>query len=77
LDKKLVRHAPDAATLSNVLMIFPAQSFVEKIPGEKFPIVMIYLPIPMILKQELKIGAKQWNFPPPFPMLLRMRHGIP
>ena len=28
---------PDAETLSNVLMIFPSQSFVEKLPGEKVP----------------------------------------
>jgi hypothetical protein len=37
LDKNLVRRVPDAETLSNVLMIFPAQSFVEKLPGEKIP----------------------------------------
>jgi hypothetical protein len=37
LDRNLARRAPDAETLSNVLMIFPAQSFVEKLPGEKIP----------------------------------------
>lgn len=37
LDKNLVRRVPDAEILNNVLMIFPAQSFVEKLPGEKIP----------------------------------------
>lgn len=37
LDKKLVRRVPDEKTLSNVLMVFPSQSFVEKLPGEKIP----------------------------------------
>ncbi|MEN6375763.1 MAG: hypothetical protein ABFD75_13420 [Smithella sp.] len=37
LDKKLVRRAPDADTLSNVLMIFPSPGFVEKLPGKKIP----------------------------------------
>jgi len=37
LDKKIVRRVPDAEALRNVLMIFPAQSFVEKLPGEKIP----------------------------------------
>ena len=37
LDKNRVRRVPDAETLSNVLMVFPAQSFVEKLPGEKIP----------------------------------------
>ncbi len=37
MDKDNVRRAPDAEALSNVLMIFPAQSFVEKLPGEKIP----------------------------------------
>jgi hypothetical protein len=37
LDKKIVRRVPDAETLSNVLMIFPTQSFVEKLPGERIP----------------------------------------
>jgi hypothetical protein len=37
LDKNLVRRVPNAETLSNVLMVFPAQSFVEKLPGEKIP----------------------------------------
>lgn len=37
MDQKNVRRLPDAEALSNVLMIFPAQSFVEKLPGEKIP----------------------------------------
>ena len=37
LDKKLVRRVPDTEALNNVLMIFPSQSFVEKLPGEKIP----------------------------------------
>jgi len=37
LDRNLARRVPDPETLSNVLMIFPAQSFVEKLPGEKVP----------------------------------------
>ncbi len=37
LDKKLTRRMPDVETLSNVLMIFPAQSFMEKLPGQKVP----------------------------------------
>ncbi|MGV8059759.1 MAG: hypothetical protein AB2L12_17330 [Smithellaceae bacterium] len=37
LDKSIKRRVPDQETLSNVLMIFPAQSFVEKLPGEKIP----------------------------------------
>jgi hypothetical protein len=37
LDKKIVRRVPDAETLSNVLMIFPSQSFIENLPGEKVP----------------------------------------
>ena len=37
LDKNIVRRAPDAETLSNVLMIFPSQSFIENLPGAKVP----------------------------------------
>ena len=37
LDKKIVRRVTDAETLSNVLMVFPSQSFIEKLPGEKVP----------------------------------------
>jgi hypothetical protein len=37
LDKNRIRRAPDDQTLSNVLMIFPAQSFVEKLPGKRVP----------------------------------------
>ena len=32
-----MRRVPDEETLSNVLMVFPTQSFVEKLPGEKVP----------------------------------------
>lgn len=37
LDKNIVRRVPDAETLSNVLMVFPSQSFIENLPGEKVP----------------------------------------
>jgi len=37
LDKKIKRRTPDAGMLSNVLMVFPAQSFIEKLPDEKVP----------------------------------------
>jgi hypothetical protein len=37
LDKNLMHRIPDEETLSNVLMVFPSQSFVEKLPGEKIP----------------------------------------
>jgi hypothetical protein len=37
LDKKIVRRVPDAETLSNVLMVFPSQSFIETLPNEKIP----------------------------------------
>jgi hypothetical protein len=37
LDKKIVRRVPDADTLSNVLMVFPSQSFIESLPGGKVP----------------------------------------
>jgi hypothetical protein len=37
LDKKIVRRVPDAETLSNVLMVFPSQSFIENLPNEKVP----------------------------------------
>lgn len=37
LDKKLASRAPDAENLSNVLMVFPAPGFVEKLPGKKIP----------------------------------------
>jgi hypothetical protein len=37
LDKNLMRRVPDEETLSNVLMVFPTQSFVEKLPGGKIP----------------------------------------
>ena len=37
LDKKIVRRVPDAETLSNVLMVFPSQSFIETLPDKKVP----------------------------------------
>jgi hypothetical protein len=37
LDKNIVRRVPDAETLSNVLMVFPSQSFIENLPGKKVP----------------------------------------
>jgi hypothetical protein len=37
LDKNIVKRVPDAETLSNVLMVFPSQSFIENLPGEKVP----------------------------------------
>jgi len=37
LDKKLVKRLPPQDILSNVLMVFPSQSFVEKLPGERIP----------------------------------------
>lgn len=37
LDKKITRRVPSAEVLNNVLMVFPTQSFVEKLPGEKIP----------------------------------------
>ena len=37
LDKKLASRAPNAENLSNVLMVFPASGFVEKLPGKKIP----------------------------------------
>ena len=37
LDKNIVRRVPDAETLSNVLMVFPSQRFIENLPGEKVP----------------------------------------
>ncbi len=37
MDKDNLRRVPDPEALSNVLMIFPSQSFVEKLPGERIP----------------------------------------
>ncbi len=37
LDKKLKRRTPDEDTLANVVMIFPSQSFIEKLPDGKVP----------------------------------------
>lgn len=37
LDKKLKKRQPDEKTLSNAVMIFPSQSFVDKLPGGKIP----------------------------------------
>ena len=37
LDKKIKRRTPDARTLSNVVMVFPSQSFIDKLPDGKVP----------------------------------------
>lgn len=37
LDKKITRRLPEPHTLNNVLMVFPSQSFIENLPGEKVP----------------------------------------
>jgi hypothetical protein len=37
LDKEYPRRTPDEETLSNVLMVFPAQNFIERLPGGKVP----------------------------------------
>jgi len=37
LDKKIKRRIPDDETLNNVVMVFPSQSFIDKLPGEKVP----------------------------------------
>jgi hypothetical protein len=57
LDKNIVRRVPDAETLSNVLMIFPAQSFVEKLPGGKIPDRTEFL----TYIDDHKTRIKNWN----------------
>ncbi len=37
LDKCLKRRTPDAKTLSNVLMVYPSQKFIEQLPDKKIP----------------------------------------
>lgn len=37
LDKEHSRRTPDEETLSNVLMVFPAQNFIDRLPGGKVP----------------------------------------
>ncbi len=37
LDKCLKKRTPDAETLGNVLMVYPAESFIEKLPNKKIP----------------------------------------
>ena len=37
LDKENSRRKPDEETLSNVLMVFPAQNFLDRLPGRKVP----------------------------------------
>lgn len=37
LDKNLKKRATDSETLSNVLMVLPAESFIKTLPGEKVP----------------------------------------
>jgi hypothetical protein len=57
LDKNIVRRVPDAETLSNVLMVFPTQSFIENLPGEKVPDRTDF--ITFLDDQETKI--KNWR----------------
>ena len=37
LDKKIKRRVPDEQTLDNVVMVFPSQSFVDRLPDGKIP----------------------------------------
>jgi len=37
LDKLLKKRVPDAETLSNVLMVYPSENFIEKLPDKKIP----------------------------------------
>jgi hypothetical protein len=37
LDKKIKRRVPDAQTLSNVVMVFPSASFIDRLPAGKVP----------------------------------------
>ncbi len=37
LDKKIQRRAPDERTLSNVVMVFPSRSFIDRLPQGKVP----------------------------------------
>lgn len=37
LDKKIPRRAPDEKTLNHVVMVFPSQSFIDRLPGGKVP----------------------------------------
>jgi hypothetical protein len=37
LDKKIKKRVPEKETLSNVLMVFPTQNFIETLPGGKVP----------------------------------------
>jgi hypothetical protein len=37
LDKKIKKRVPDEKTLTNAVMVFPSQSFIDKLPGEKVP----------------------------------------
>lgn len=37
LDKNITKRLPEPHTLSNVLMVFPTQSFIENLPGGKIP----------------------------------------
>jgi hypothetical protein len=57
LDKNIVRRVPDAETLSNVLMIFPAQSFVEKLPEKRIPDRTEFL----TYIDDHKTRIKNWN----------------
>ncbi|MBP7763620.1 MAG: hypothetical protein K4445_12280 [Deltaproteobacteria bacterium] len=37
LDKKIQHRTPDEETLANVVMLFPSQSFIDRLPGGKVP----------------------------------------
>lgn len=37
LDKKIKRRAPDEKALANVVMVFPSQSFIDRLPDGKVP----------------------------------------
>lgn len=37
LDKKIKRREPDDQTLNNVVMVFPSQSFIDRLPSGKVP----------------------------------------
>ena len=64
LDKKIIQRVPDAQTLSNVVMVFPSQSFIENLPGGKVPDRDDFLTyIDDQATSELKTGTKRWNYP--------------
>jgi len=62
LDKKIVRRVPDAETLSNVLMVFPSQSFIENLPGAKVPDRTDFVTFIDDQETRIKTGAKRWSY---------------